>query len=176
MSLEDLGNIGEFVAAVAVVISLIYLAVQIRQNTAQTRQNIRVVRASAFQNITDRVTRWNDSLAGDPELARIYASGLLDPRSLNDVERIRFETHAGNAFRHWEDIFLLRRDGLVDDEVWEARKAQWKVFFAEPGMKWIWGRRKASMVSSFQAFIDTEIDAPLPVTQTMGFSRSPRAG
>jgi hypothetical protein len=33
MSLEDLGNIGEFVAAVAVIVSLIYLAVRIRQNT-----------------------------------------------------------------------------------------------------------------------------------------------
>jgi len=42
MSLEDLGNIGEFVAAVSVVVSLIYLAVQIRQNT-------RSVRASTYQ-------------------------------------------------------------------------------------------------------------------------------
>jgi hypothetical protein len=33
MSLEDLGNIGEFVAAAAVIVSLIYLAMQIRQNT-----------------------------------------------------------------------------------------------------------------------------------------------
>jgi hypothetical protein len=42
MSLEDLGNIGEFVAAVAVVVSLVYVAVQIRQNT-------RSVRASSYQ-------------------------------------------------------------------------------------------------------------------------------
>jgi hypothetical protein len=42
MSLEDLGNIGEFVAAAAVIVSLIYLAVQIRQNTKS-------LRASTFQ-------------------------------------------------------------------------------------------------------------------------------
>jgi hypothetical protein len=46
MSLEDLGNVGEFVAAVAVVVSLIYLAFQIRQNT-------RWLRASLKQSITD---------------------------------------------------------------------------------------------------------------------------
>jgi CubicO group peptidase (beta-lactamase class C family) len=39
MSLEDLGNVGEFVAAVGVVISLIYLAIQIRQNTAHLAHN-----------------------------------------------------------------------------------------------------------------------------------------
>ena len=37
MSLEDLGNIGELVAAIGVIISLIYLAVQILQNVAQVR-------------------------------------------------------------------------------------------------------------------------------------------
>jgi hypothetical protein len=37
MSLEDLGNIGEFVAAVGVIISLIYLAIQIRQNAEALR-------------------------------------------------------------------------------------------------------------------------------------------
>jgi hypothetical protein len=43
MSLEDLGNIGEFVAAVGVIASLIYLAVQIRQNTDS-------LRAATFQD------------------------------------------------------------------------------------------------------------------------------
>ncbi len=37
MTLEDLGNLGEIIGAIAVVISLVYLAVQIRQNTAQIR-------------------------------------------------------------------------------------------------------------------------------------------
>ena len=42
MTLEDLGNIGEFVGAVAVVVSLLYLAVQIRQNS-------RLLRSAASQ-------------------------------------------------------------------------------------------------------------------------------
>ena len=33
MTLQDLGGLGEFIGAVAVVVSLIYLAVQVRQNT-----------------------------------------------------------------------------------------------------------------------------------------------
>ena len=49
MTLEDLGNIGEFVAAIAVVISLIYLAVQIRQNT-------RSVRASSYHAVVTNLS------------------------------------------------------------------------------------------------------------------------
>ena len=52
MSLEDLGNIGEFVAAVAVVVSLIYLAVQIRQNTRQVDVNTTALQRAAFDQAT----------------------------------------------------------------------------------------------------------------------------
>ncbi len=47
MTLQDLGNIGEFVAAIGVIISLVYLARQIRQNTES-------VRAAAVDAATDR--------------------------------------------------------------------------------------------------------------------------
>ena len=53
MSLEDLGNIGEFVAAVAVVISLVYLAIQIRQNTTQMRQNTIAVGNASYHQVTE---------------------------------------------------------------------------------------------------------------------------
>ena len=37
MTLSDLGSLGEFVGSIAVVLSLIYLAFQIRQNTKSIR-------------------------------------------------------------------------------------------------------------------------------------------
>ena len=48
MTLENLGNIGEFVGALAVVLSLIYLAVQIRQNTHQIEENTEVTRVTSL--------------------------------------------------------------------------------------------------------------------------------
>ncbi len=64
MTLEDLGNIGEFVGAVGVVVTLVYLAVQIRRNTIS-------VRASTFQEAVRDVATLSDLLATDAELARI---------------------------------------------------------------------------------------------------------
>ena len=56
LSLEDLGNIGEFVSAVAVVVSLLYLAMQIRQNTKS-------VQTSAYQAVLDSAHRVNEYFA-----------------------------------------------------------------------------------------------------------------
>jgi len=49
MTLEDLGNIGEFVGAIGVVASLIYLALQ-------TRQNTRAVRVASFRQISESIS------------------------------------------------------------------------------------------------------------------------
>ena len=82
MTLDDLGNIGEFVGAVGVVVSLIYLAVQIRRNT-------RSVRASTFQEAVRDVAILSDLLATDAELSRIWSSGLQDLDALKPDERVR---------------------------------------------------------------------------------------
>ncbi len=41
MTLEDLGNLGEFLGAIGVIVTLVYLAVQVRQNTRMMRANVR---------------------------------------------------------------------------------------------------------------------------------------
>ena len=69
MSLEDLGNIGEFVAAVAVVISLVYLAVQIRQNTTQMSQNTLAVANASYHQALEPGWLGNMEIARDSEVA-----------------------------------------------------------------------------------------------------------
>jgi hypothetical protein len=75
MSLQDLGNIGEFVAAVAVVVSLIYLAVQIRQNT-------RSVRASTYHSVNRSAREAEMAVGGSETLADILVKGNRKPEGL----------------------------------------------------------------------------------------------
>ena len=57
MTLSDLGNIGEFVGALAVLVTLAYLALQIRQSSATTRAQIRQSLAdSQIQYLNARAT------------------------------------------------------------------------------------------------------------------------
>jgi hypothetical protein len=150
MNWEALGAIGEIVGAVAVVLTLGYLAVQMRQNT-------REVRLSAFQAVTDRIHQWNSDLARDPELARIYGAGLVDPKSLDVNERIRFEAHVVNQLRSWEDLFVHRRTARIEEDVWTARSVAHRRFLAEPGLRGVWERRKETFARDFQELIDREI-------------------
>ena len=108
MTLSELGNIGEFVGAVAVVVSLVYLAMQIRQNT-------QTVRASAYHNITAQWANHLQSIADNAELSSLYFRGLADSRSLDAQESPRFFLLMASQFALLEDLIDTRdSDRLVE--------------------------------------------------------------
>ena len=62
MTIQDLGAIAEIIGAMAVVASLVYLAIQIRQNTEQIARNVEASRLSAFENNAGSANRTREML------------------------------------------------------------------------------------------------------------------
>jgi hypothetical protein len=118
MTLQDLGSIGEFVGAVAVVVSLIYLAVQIRQNTHQLEHNAEVLRANAELDSARLSTDWNAQVAGDAELTEIWGAGLNDPSKLDATSVARMGMLLGSLFYRLEGLYRLHRRGFLPEESW----------------------------------------------------------
>ena len=143
MSLEDLGNIGEFVAAVAVLVSLIYLAIQIRQNTASVRLSNYLSSETIESNLFARVVE-------DADLARIYRIGRIDFESLNEDEKLRFTMLMALHFRAYEQMFLQHRRGLIEAEVWKARREAMFRWTLEPGVHEMWRKRSHSYSEGFR--------------------------
>jgi hypothetical protein len=150
MSLEDLGNIGEFVAAVAVVVSLIYLAIQIRQNTYS-------VRSSTFQAAVRDTTEIIDPLVRDPELNRIWYEGIHDLASLSTEERRLFTTYMTTALLRLENLVYQTHHGALDPESWEGARGNFKNTFSYPGTRVWWKRARHLFNRQLQDFIDKEI-------------------
>ena len=82
MTIEELGNLGEFVAAIAVLISLIYLAMQIRQNTSQLKQ-------STFNEIFTAYSNFRRSIYTSSETGDLI-SKAMSGEPLSDSEEVRF--------------------------------------------------------------------------------------
>jgi hypothetical protein len=83
MNLNDLANLGQIIGALAVVISLFYVAHQIRQNT-------NAVRSATAQTVHEHFAKWYHLVAADDELSEIVAMGLRDYGSPSEKERVRF--------------------------------------------------------------------------------------
>jgi len=90
LTIQDWGAIGEVIGAAAVVVSLIYLAIQIRQNTKQIQQSIRSNRLSALERDIAAGNRIRELLVVNPDLLDVFSRGAADPDTLDQQERARF--------------------------------------------------------------------------------------
>jgi len=95
--LEALGNIGDFLGGIGVVVTLIYLAGQIRQNT-------RSIETSSFQAAQRDIAGLLDTLSHDPELTRIFLDGNRDFESFSKEDRRRYAIFAASFLRRYETL------------------------------------------------------------------------
>ena len=91
MSWEAVGTLAEVVGAAAVVVSLVYLAMQIRQNTRQVEEQGRAQRFSALGVLFDNWRNFRGKIISDPKVASIWRRGNEDPSQLNADDRVVFD-------------------------------------------------------------------------------------
>ncbi len=107
--LEALGNIGDFLGGIGVVVTLLYLAAQIRQNTKMMRGAARQQLALASQ---DTVYRWAEYA---PSVVAAFSSEEQEP-----ADQFRLLQLCRGMFRGWENYAYQHRIGLLDLSEWAA--------------------------------------------------------
>ncbi|MBN8280799.1 MAG: hypothetical protein J0M16_09345 [Gammaproteobacteria bacterium] len=83
MNWDAIGAIANLVAALGVLVSLVYLAIQVKQNTRSVRQQ-------AFQIGTNEVRRWSGRFAESRDVAELYLRGQQDYAALGAADQVRF--------------------------------------------------------------------------------------
>jgi len=105
MNWDAVGALGDLVGGVAVVASLIYLALQVRHSARQTRENTRALRIASRSAVQDAFARWR-ALASDARLAELYLRGCQDYSALSRDERFQFGLVAQELFYAYETFFM----------------------------------------------------------------------
>ncbi len=111
MNLSDLANLGQIIGALAVVVSLIYVALQIRQNT-------NAVRSAVAQVVHEHFASWYHLLAADAELSQVAVNGLQDYASLSERNKARFIATFMAFLSYSQNAFLKWREGLLEPPLW----------------------------------------------------------
>ena len=117
--LQALGNLGEFVGAIGVVISLVYLARQMMQNTTS-------VRAASFNSMVQNSIRLLEHSFRDSEFAAFLARAQRNPRNLTPEERVRWDAYMTAVYRHFGNLVYAYRVGTLDRQMWESYRATLK--------------------------------------------------
>ena len=147
--LDALGNIGDFIGGIAVVITLLYLAHQVRQNTKSTH-------SASYQAIVSSMSVFSRELAFEPERSELFIKGLLNPDELTDSERTRFSLLMTSYFRSMENIHFQYESGAIPDDVWQGWSYRIAVSVQAPGCTKWWRQEQRAYSGRFRKYINNE--------------------
>lgn len=133
--LENIALLAEIVGAVAIVISLFFVGIQLAENTA-------AVRANSAQSSFDASRQFLLGVALDADLSRIRQAGSANPDSLTPLEFARYNTVEYSNLIYYQSIWIQWTLGAVDDRVWQQYRRILCGGFSSPGFSRVWEPRR----------------------------------
>jgi hypothetical protein len=162
MTLSDLASIGSLVSGVAVLISLIYLAQQTRQNSKHTKALIHQGR------MVQGVDALN-AIAGDATWMEAVMRGRNGDQTLDDVQAARCWFAQLANFYSAEDLFLQHQEGLIGESRHQGFVTRMRRAFSSPGVRASWTMARGIYDTDFEAFMDDLMrEAHVTLTGNMG--------
>ena len=152
-----IGTLAQVVSALGVIMSLVYLAIQVRQNT-------RAVRHSTHHALTVTRLDYIALVAQDVELSRILRLGSQDLARLSEEEGYRFNLIMYYLFSAGENFYYQNRQGVLDAEQWDRWRSALRYYFTQPGIRTWFETSPIQFTSSFTEFLRQEFRS-LPATE-----------
>jgi hypothetical protein len=149
MSVQEWAAIGEIVSALAIVVSLIYVGAELRQNTRATR----VITSQAFVQIHGE----NVSHLMQEGFRDLYWRGLAGLSNLHGSELAAFGGWTAQIFRELEAFYFQWKAGAFEDQIWSGWNCQFRDAFGYPGVQEVWTLRRHHFSDEFREFVEREV-------------------
>jgi hypothetical protein len=143
-------EIAELLGVVGVIGSLIFVALQVEQNTA-------AIRSQAAQGIQDQITAFYQMYVSDPTLSDLVLRTRSAQPNLTEEERVRFEGFEMASFAAYQNLFIQMREGVVDEEFARGWWQNLRNVLARPVQQEIWASNEFVFSPAFRQFVDTEV-------------------
>src|SRR2546423_2320919 len=135
MNWEMLAAIGQLAAVFVGIPSLIYLAIQIREQTKERRQ-------SAVHALTEQWGDLTTSLHDNAETAAIFLRGLQSFTDLDAVSKLRFSALFNRLINIFEGMYFSHCQGILTGSSWGAVERTMSDLIAYPGVQQWWETRR----------------------------------
>ena len=146
MNWEAINAIAQLVSSIGVIISLLYLAVQVHRSTRVTKLAAQDAATTALRDVTR-------PFAENPEVGLLWRKGLEDINSLGPDEKARFFHVAFQFLKAMETIHFHYIYGLMEEQVWRGWRNLYRHYLDAPGLNYYWQLRHNLFSDRFQEFV-----------------------
>jgi len=157
MDWEALGASAELIGAVAIFVSLVYLGVQIRQNTEMIARNMEATRLAAFERNVESGNRTRELLLLYPELGDLFIKGCRGLDALDGRERFRFTLLLRNLFSSIQGAYVRQLTLAHDPEEFAGTARIIDELVANPGVRQYIERNSPDWRPEFKALVEERL-------------------
>lgn len=148
-SLDSAAKVAEIIGAVAVILGLLVVGFEIRENTV----------AQQFSATQTLVSEYNNAISSinDREFICIFIRAGNDFTSLSQSDKIRFSILMQPIFRTLEQLHYSNLNGTIDGNVYSGFQRQFQSMMKLPGNRQYWAARRDWFGGEFQGYMDRMI-------------------
>jgi len=147
LKLSEWASLAEIIGAFAVVISLLYVGIQVNDSAS-------AVRAASANDASVSLQNWYLQIGSDQQTSELFYRALMSEEALSDQEEFQFLMMLHGAFLAFQNSFLLAEEGTIDAELREAITAAILGVKSLPGMARYWRQRRSYLHSGFANYVD----------------------
>lgn len=147
MSLQDWALIAEIVGGIAVIVSLIYVGLQVNDSTS-------AIRSSAASDATKTMQSWYLEMGRNRQASDIWYNAMTSAEPLPARDEFQFMMSMHTAILGMQNSYLLSKEGTLDEEFREAVTTAIVAVKDMPGMARYWKQRKGFFHTGFAEYVD----------------------
>ena len=150
LTLEQIYFIGQTISAIAVVLSLIYVGLQVKQNTTATQ----TASAQAYVTADNEIVGLINS---SPKLADVLHQGANGLSALKGGDIIRFMAFHDLIFISFQSFHLQWKKGTLDEGLWGTYRQSFLDLLQQKGQQDWWALRRHWFTSEFQDYVEQAV-------------------
>ena len=151
MNWTALSAMADILASIGVIISLVYLAVQVKQSAA-------VIKLAGFEKMFDKLTDQTSLIVENEDVASIYLRGQESYNSLSETEQIRFHMYMSGMMQSLNIIFTQSTRDLIDPVVFKhTADIYFEKVLTPPGVREWWSTWKTWYQPEFVTYVDANV-------------------
>ncbi len=156
--LKNIALLAEIFGGVAILISLIFVGIQLRENTKATRSNTATATIATMAS-------WYADIGNNQQSSKLFYDFLAHPDSIPKEERIQAIYNLHSMFLTFQSSYFLVQEGTLDKRIQESLTVVIKGVRNQPGMLYYWKTRKSIFFEEFRVYVDEILETTDPISE-----------
>jgi hypothetical protein len=147
LKLAEWASVAEIVGATAVIVSLVYVGLQVNDNTS-------AIRSAAANDASVAMQSWYLEMGSNREASDLWFNAMTSPEQLPTRDEFQFMMMMHAALLGMQNSYLLSKEGTIDAEFREGITVAIVAVKDLPGMGRYWRQRRDFFHSGFANYVD----------------------